>query len=350
LNSTNHPPLIELNARGLYCAAGDFYIDPWGAVERAVITHAHADHVRPGSAHYLTAASGAPLARERLGPDAHVQGVPYGRRILMGRVTVSLHPAGHLLGSAQVRVESAEGEVWVVSGDYKTQPDRTCEPFELVPCDTFITESTFGLPIYKWPPEEEVFAQINAWWRENQAQGRASVLFAYALGKAQRVLGGIDPSIGPILVHGAVSRFLPAYKAAGIELPPVQRSDGEVPRELWSQALIVAPPGAVNTPWMHKFDSASTAFASGWMQLRAARRRRALDRGFILSDHVDWDSLMSTIRATGARRVLVTHGYADEVVKYLREQGLDAQALNTHFMGEIEEAPSGLPEKEESES
>ena len=231
-----------MNAQGLYCAEGGFYIDPWGAVERAVITHAHADHVRPGAAHYLTAASGAPLARERLGPRAHVQAVPYGRSLTMGRVKVSLHPAGHLLGSAQVRVESARGEVWVVSGDYKTQPDRTCEPFELVPCHTFVTESTFGLPIYRWPPEERVFDEIGAWWRENQRQGRTSILFAYALGKAQRVLGGVDPSIGPILVHGTVARFLPAYKAAGIALPTVQRAEGEFPEDLRRRALVIAPP------------------------------------------------------------------------------------------------------------
>lgn len=333
-------PLIVPTARGLHCPLGGFYIDPWAAVERAVITHAHADHVRPGASHYLTAASGAPLVRERLGPLAHVQGAPYGKRLTMGGVTVSLHPAGHLLGSAQVRVESPEGEVWVVSGDYKTQPDRTCEPFELVPCDVFITESTFGLPIYRWPAQEAVFAEMNAWWRANQARGRASVVLAYSLGKAQRVLGGVDPSIGPILVHGTVARFLPAYKAAGIALPHVERCESDAPEAVRRRALVIAPPGSVHMPWMRAFQPAATAFASGWMLLRGSRRRQNFSRGFVLSDHVDWDALTQTIRATGARRVLVTHGYAAPVVRWLREQGLDAHALPTDFHGEIEESPA----------
>ena len=331
MSNASHSPLLEPTVKGLYCRLGDFYVDPYTPVERAVITHAHADHVRPGSNHYLTAASGAPLVRERLGPLAHVQGIPFGRRQTMGRVTISLHPAGHLLGSAQVRVEGPDGEVWVVTGDYKTQPDPTCEPFELVPCDVFITESTYGMPIYHWPPDAEVFAEINAWWRDNQAHGRASVLCAYALGKAQRILGGIDASIGPILVHSSVARFLPAYKAAGIAIPRVERCEADFPESVRARALVLAPPAALYMPWLHRYDPLSTAFASGWMQLSTSRLHQTFDRGFVLSDHVDWASLTETIRATGARKVIVTHGYADTVVRWLREQGYEAEAIPTTF-------------------
>src|SRR5579872_5965471 len=179
--------LLDLRADALYCSAGDFYIDPWGAVDRAVVTHAHSDHARPGSRRYLTAGAGEALLRARLGPDVAIQSVAYGEALTLGDVRVSLHPAGHILGSAQVRIEH-EGEVWVVSGDYKLAPDSTCAPFEPLRCHTFVTESTFGLPIFRWPAETEVVAAIHSWWRGNQAAGRASLLFAHALGKAQRML------------------------------------------------------------------------------------------------------------------------------------------------------------------
>ena len=212
--------LLKVTDRGLYCAAGDFYIDPWKAVDFAVTTHAHSDHARGGSRHYLSSAEGRGVLQERLGSGAHIQGIPYGETVARNGVRISLHPAGHILGSAQVRVEY-RGEIWVVSGDYKTEAERTCAPFEPVRCHTFITESTFGLPIYRWRPQAEVFDGINAWWRANQLASRTSVLFAYSLGKAQRVLAGVDPTIGPIFVHGAVAKLLPHYAAAGVELPEV---------------------------------------------------------------------------------------------------------------------------------
>jgi putative mRNA 3-end processing factor len=233
-----------------------------------------------------------------------------------------------------VRLE-AGGEVWVVSGDYKTGIDATCTPFELVPCHTFITEATFGLPIYRWPDQGVVFADIDGWWRRNQAEGRASVVFAYALCKAQRVLAGIDPEIGPISVHGAVHVMNQAYAASGVVLPPAQYvqeyARNAIDKPDWSRALIVAPPSAQATPWLNRFGEISTAFASGWMRVRGQRRRRSIDRGFVLSDHVDWPSLLQVVAATGAERVLVTHGYIAPVVRWLREQGVDAYGLDTHF-------------------
>jgi putative mRNA 3-end processing factor len=326
--------MLTVTPAGLYCAAGDFYIDPWQPVERAVITHAHSDHARPGSARYLTTPEGAGVLRVRVGDDASIRTLPYGETLRLNDVTVSLHPAGHLLGSAQVRVEQG-GEVWAVSGDYKLEPDATCAPFAPVACHTFITESTFGLPIYRWRPQAEVFAQINGWWRANQAAGRTSILYAYSLGKAQRVLAGLDASIGPILVHGAVLRFLEPYAAAGIALPPALYADTDAARAHRGRAVVVAPPDAGGMAgWLRKFGETSEGFASGWMQVRGPRRRRAVDRGFVLSDHADWEGLLAAVRATGATRVGVTHGYSAVLARYLAEQGYDAGIIQTRWEGE----------------
>jgi putative mRNA 3-end processing factor len=336
----NRDSLIIPTDHGLYCPAGDFHIDPWRSdppVERAIVTHAHADHLRPGHRRYLCSRSGEAVLRQRVHPGAAVQTLPWGEAIDVGDVRVSLHPAGHLLGSAQVRVER-NGEVWVVTGDYKTQHDRSLpadEKFEVVNCHTFITESTFGLPIYRWPPQKRVFSGIDAWWRRNIDAGRASVIFAYALGKAQRVLAGLDDSIGPIIVHGAVKRFVDIYREAGIALPRTQMVSEVDRRQIRGRAMVVAPPSADGTPWLRRFGPISTAFASGWMQVRGMRRRRSMDRGFVLSDHVDWPALMSTIDATGADRIGVTHGYTAAVVRYLREvKGRDAFVVPTRYEGE----------------
>jgi putative mRNA 3-end processing factor len=302
-----------------------------------VVTHAHGDHARAGSRHYLVAGAGAAVFRTRLGDGAEIESVEYGEVRWHNGVRISLHPAGHILGSAQVRIEY-QGEVWVVSGDYKTDPDATCAPFEPIACHTFITESTFGLPIYRWRPDHEVFDEINAWWRGNREAGRASVLFAYALGKAQRVLAGIDASIGPICVHGAVARLNEDYRSHGVPLPTTCKTSEFEKGTDWSKTLILAPPSANGTPWMRRFGDLSTGFVSGWMQLRGTRRRRAIDRGFVLSDHADWEGLNAAIAATGAEHVWVTHGSATALVRWLREKGLDAMAVRTRFEGEMDEA------------
>lgn len=332
--------LLRLTDRGLYCEAGDFHVDPWAPVERAVVTHAHGDHVAWGCRAYLTSAEGVGVLRSRLPPEARVQAIGWGAATTLNRVRISLHPAGHILGSAQVRLERG-GEVWVVSGDYKTDPDPTTTAFEAVRCHTFVTESTFGLPIYRWPAQQDVFGDINDWWRANQAAGKASLLYGYALGKAQRLLAGLDPAIGPIFTHGAVERMTAVYRAAGVPLPPTVHA-GTVDRHTdWSRAVIVAPPSADGSVWTRRFGAQSTAFASGWMLVRGARRRRSLDRGFPLSDHVDWPALMAAVDATGAERVWVTHGYTAAVVRWLRERGLDAQAVQTRFEGELDDDAVG---------
>jgi putative mRNA 3-end processing factor len=339
--------LIVLRPEGLYCPPGGFHIDPWRPVERAVITHAHADHARAGHAHYLAAAPARQVLRARLG-DIALQALDYGQAVDMQGVRVSLHPAGHVLGSAQVRVEH-RGRVWVASGDYKLGADATCAAFEPVRCEAFITESTFGLPVYRWPAADDVFAQIDAWWRANAAAGRASVLYCYAFGKAQRILAGVDATIGPIVCHGAVELLNAAYRTSGVRLPVTLRAGDVADKATLRRALVLAPPSAQGSPWLKRFGEYSDGFASGWMQLRGVRRRRALDRGFVLSDHADWLGLQRAIAATGAQRVIVTHGYVDVLVRWLREQGVQAEAFATEYGDEAAEeaaersAAAGLP-------
>jgi putative mRNA 3-end processing factor len=336
--------LITATPQGLYCPRGDFYIDPWRPVARAVITHGHSDHARWGSERYLCQRDCAPILRKRLG-DISVEAVDYGQRIDINGVAVSLHPAGHVLGSAQVRVDHG-GEVWVASGDYKTEPDGVSAPFEALRCDVFITESTFGLPIYRWRPQADIMTEINDWWRENAEAGRASVIFAYGLGKAQRLLAHLDPAIGPIVSHGAIEPITDIYRAQGVALPPTTLVSQMSGKDAFARALIVAPPSAAGTAWMRRFGDYSDAFASGWMQIRGNRRRRGLDQGFPLSDHADWPGLLDAIHATGATRVYVTHGAAGALTRYLRETGLDARTMHTEY-GE-EEAESGAQDAQEA--
>ena len=326
-------PLLELDPNGLYCAAGDFYIDPWGSVERAVVTHAHSDHATPGSQAYLTARDGEAVLRARVGPQVPIQVTAYGEELTMGGVRISLHPAGHVLGSAQVRIERG-GEVWVVSGDYKLASDPTCAPFEPLRCHVFVTESTFGLPIFRWPDASQVISAIHAWWRANQQLRRASVLFAHPLGKAQRLLACVDPSVGPIYTHGAVERMNHLYREQGIVLAPTTRAAAG---GSWAGALIVAPPSCHGTAWERRFGEFSTAFASGWMRIRGTRRRRSLDRGFVISDHADWPGLLRAVEETRADCVWVTHGYRAPLVRWLAEHGQNALAVEAHFEGERDE-------------
>ena len=349
--ATHGADLIVLRPEGLYCPPGDFYIDPWLPVARAVITHAHADHARAGHAHYLAAAPGEAVLRSRLGAEIDLQLLPYGEAIDHHGVRLSLHPAGHVLGSAQVRLEH-RGEVWVASGDYFVSgadadagiANPTCTPFEPVRCHCFITESTFGLPIYRWQPQHELFAEIDAWWRANAEAGRASLLMGYSFGKAQRILAGVDAGIGPIVVHGAVETLNRAYRSAGVALPETQLAIDVTDKSLFRRALVVAPPSVHGSAWTRRFGEHSDAFASGWMQLRGARRRRAVDRGFVLSDHADWPGLQRAINATGAQRVIVTHGYEAVMVRWLTEQGLEASAFQTEYGDEQEGAAEAQPE------
>ena len=343
--------LLENTPSGLYCPAGDFFIDPYAdathPVTRAVITHSHSDHAREGCGTYLTAADNYRLLRYRMGADAVIETVGYGENRTINGVSVSLHPAGHVLGSAQVRVEY-HGEIWVVSGDYKLAADPTCAAFSPVRCHTFITESTFGLPIYRWPDASTVLNEINDWWRHNQQNGKASVLFAYALGKSQRLLAGIDSGIGPIFAHGAVRNMNRCYRESGVNVPEAANPDDAPKGHDWSRALILAPPSAHGTTqgaaWLRRFGSVSTAFASGWMRVRGMRRRKFIDRGFVLSDHADWPALLEAIRLSEAQSIWATHGYSSALVRWLQEQGREAWMIETHWNDEGDGASGGEPE------
>jgi putative mRNA 3-end processing factor len=339
-------PLLETDRSGLSCPLGGFHVDPWRPVPVAVVSHAHGDHARPGSGRYLCAAPGVGVLRRRVGMDAVIEGVPYGEIVELGGARVSFHPAGHVLGSAQVRVEGGR-EVWVFSGDYKRQADPTCAGFEVVPCDTFITEATFALPIYRWRPTEGVIAEILEWWRANEAAGRASVLFCYSLGKAQRVLAELSRHVDrTVYVHGTVAPMDEAYREAGVRMLPVERvleadAGGRRGAKRFAGELVIAPPSAAGSPWMRRFGAGpqfETGFASGWMRVRGIRRRRGYDRGFVLSDHADWHDLLRTVRETGARRVLATHGYSEVLARHLREhEDVEAEVLATPYKPEDED-------------
>ncbi len=339
-----HQDLVVQRPEGLYCPAGNFYIDPWRPVDRAVITHAHADHARSGHGHYLAQADSQGVLRARLG-QINLQPLQYGEVVEHSGVKISLHPAGHVLGSAQVRLEY-QGQVWVASGDYKVAPDATCAPFEAVRCHTYITESTFGLPIYRWEDDAAVFAQINAWWAANAALGKASVLCCYSFGKAQRILSGVDASIGPIITHGAVEPLNRAYREAGVDLPATRTVSEVTDAQDFKRCLVLCPPSATGTPWIKRFEPYSDAFASGWMLLRGARRRGGYDRGFVLSDHADWPGLHRAIGATGAERVIVTHGSIPVMVRYLQSQGLQAGSFQTEYGDESLEEKQQVAGKE----
>ncbi|MEM6836702.1 MAG: ligase-associated DNA damage response exonuclease [Cyanobacteria bacterium P01_C01_bin.120] len=325
--------LIAVRPEGLYCEAGNFYIDPWRPVETALITHAHADHARSGSQHYVAMASAEGVLRKRLGAKIDLQGVQYGEKLKYENTWVSFHPAGHVLGSAQVRVEHRD-EVWVVSGDYKRCADPTCEPFEVVPCDAFITEATFGLPIYKWDSGEVTARQIYEWWQADR--DRPSLLFCYAFGKAQRVLSELRKFTDQtVYVHGAIATLNEIYREQGIAMLPAINTAAMPKSHKYTGDLVLAPPSGHRSSWMKRFKSPQTAFASGWMAVRGARRRRGYERGFVLSDHADWSGLINTVRATGAHKVYVTHGQNDVLSRYLREVcQINANPLDTLFEGE----------------
>ncbi|MBC6905626.1 ligase-associated DNA damage response exonuclease [Saccharophagus sp. K07] len=330
--------LIQVTPRGLYCPQGNFYVDPWGETETAIITHAHSDHARFGSQHYFASVNSLPILQHRLPQAPHLHPLEYGERRQFGDVIVSLHPAGHILGSAQVRIE-AEGEVWVVTGDYKRCDDPSCEPFEIVPSDVLITEATFGAPVYQWQAGDQTVAEIFQWWSDNRDQGITSLLFCYALGKAQRILAELTRFTDePVYTHGAVETLTNIYRKAGIEMLPTIPTTDLAKNHSYAGALVLAPPSAHRSVWMKRFKNISTGFASGWMRVRGHRRRRGYQRGFVLSDHADWPSLLRTVRECGAQKIYVTHGYKDLLARYLSHEGMEAHSLDTLFTGDEMEA------------
>jgi putative mRNA 3-end processing factor len=336
--------LISFTEKGLYCRQGDFYIDPWKPVERAVITHGHGDHAYPGHKYYLCHPYTKSILQLRLGANNY-QTLNWSETIYMNDVKVSLHRAGHIIGSSQVRLEY-KGEVWVVSGDYKVEDDGISGKFEPIRCNTFITESTFGLPIYKWKPQEQVYENIITWINKNKENGKTSIILAYSLGKAQRVLQAIKETTQTIFAHGAVFNMQQGLIDAGWDLCKVVRITPETPKELLKGAVVIAPPSADGTTWMKKFQPHSVGVCSGWMQVRGNARRRNVDAGFALSDHADWDGLLRTIKATGAGRVFVTHGFQSAFSRYLNEENIALAAeVKTQYGNEDEEEPPVVKEE-----
>jgi putative mRNA 3-end processing factor len=324
--------LLQFTDKGIYCSQGGFYIDPWKPVERAVITHAHSDHARAGSHFYLCHHLTKPLLRLRLG-DGYYQSVEWNEPVYMNSVKISLHPAGHIIGSSQIRVEY-NGDVWVVSGDYKTENDGLSGIFEPVACNTFITESTFGLPIYHWKTQQEIFFDIQNWILKNKEEGKISVLIAYGLGKAQRLLSCIAEVNPVIFVHGAVWNIHEAIINAGIKLPEINRIMPDMQSEIFKGSVVIAPQSADGTGWMKRFVPYELAVCSGWMQVRGNVRRSNADKGFVLSDHADWNGLLHATKATGAQKVIVTHGFQSAFSKYLNENGIESSEMKTEYGGE----------------
>ena len=336
--------LLDFTEKGIYCAQAGVYIDPWKPVDKALITHGHADHSRWGHKHYLCTRQAAPVIQHRLG-KIDVTPVDFGETLTIQGVKISFHPAGHIIGSAQVRLEY-KGEVWVVSGDYKLEDDGLTEPFEPVRCHTFITESTFGLPVYNWKPQQEVFKEINQWWRANKEEGKTTLLTGYALGKAQRIIQNLDETIGTIYTHGAIENVNEVIRGQGIALKSTVRVTQDISKELYPGSIVIATPSSVGSSWIKKFVPFSIGSASGWMNLRGARRRRSVDRGFVLSDHADWNGLNTAIEECGAERVFVTHGYTSVFSQWLNEKGIEAGQVETQFEGELAEIGESA-EKEE---
>ena len=341
-----NPPLTYTDS-GLYCPAGDFFIDPIRPVKRAVVTHAHADHARPGCESYLACAVGKPLLRMRLGSESDFHFLDYGETINLGGVNLSLHPAGHMLGSAQVRLEH-KGYVAVITGDYKLGHEPTCQSWSPVECNLLITESTFGLPVFRWPPEETVVRQINDWWRDNQAKEICSVLYGYAIGKSQRVLAALDDGIGSIFTHGAIEKGVQAYRDSGVALPDTKHVASAESKQDFRGALVLAVPSAHGTTWMKRFGQVSTAMVSGWTMIRGWRRRRFMDHGFVISDHVDWPALMRAIRLCDPEEVWVDHGYSDIVARYLNHTGRKARAVDSKMSRIEEDQPDSSPTASEA--
>ncbi|MFC4221371.1 ligase-associated DNA damage response exonuclease [Flagellimonas marina] len=339
-------PLLQFTSKGIYCDRANVYLDPWKPVEKAIISHGHADHSRWGHKQYITHWRNVPIIKHRLG-EINVVGKEWGETFSVNGVKFSLHPAGHIIGSSQIRVEH-KGEVWVFTGDYKIEDDGLTTPYELVKCHTFITECTFGLPAFQWRPQAEVFQDINNWWTQNKAEGKTSVLFGYSLGKAQRLIKHLDTSIGKIYTHGAVENMTHVIRPLA-NLPTTHLITKETKKQELLGNIVVAPPSAHGSTWIRKMVPYVTASASGWMAFRGAPRRRAIDKGFVLSDHCDWNGLLDTIRATGAEKVICTHGYTDVFSKYLGELGYDARTENTQYEGELTENNTEEQEKSEME-
>lgn len=321
--------LVKFTKKGIYCIPGKFYLDPWYPVEYAIISHGHADHARWGNKHYLCHNQSKAILQHRIGADISIESLPYNEYKVINGVKVSFHPAGHILGSAQIRLEY-KGYIVVFSGDYKTQPDFITTPFEPVKCHEFITESTFGLPIYKWKSEEELQQELQDWIVQNQQNNRTSVFLGYSLGKAQRIMKLVE-KVEEIYVHSAIHNLNKAIENSGITIPTTKLLTADFKKTEIQNKIVILPPALLGSKMIKKIPNAATAICSGWMQIRGNRRWKGVDAGFAVSDHADWDGLLSAVKATEAEKVYVTHGSQAVFSKYLNEIGIEAHELKTEF-------------------
>ncbi len=319
--------LLRLTSSGWYCPQGDFYVDPTRPVSKAVITHAHADHAKMGSQHYLCTPLTAKLLEQRWEQTMEAQTPEYGQVTVVNGVRVSFHPAGHVPGSAQVRLEY-KGEVTVITGDYKLEDDGLSTPFEPISCHTFISESTFALPVFQWQRQEVVIQQMLQWHQENTQKGMASLVHAYSLGKAQRLIVQLAPFVDRIWVHPAVAQLNPLILPTEMQQKVCLAEAGNIPASEAKDAFIIAPPtGKIHTGKT----PCKQAFASGWMAVRGIKRRDNVDQGFVISDHADWPALLQACQQSQAEQVVLTHGYKDTLAQYLTENG-QAACVDTDLM------------------
>lgn len=318
--------LLEPRPEGLYCPPAGFYIDPVRRVSQAILTHAHSDHARAGHGTYLCHSHSLPLLRERLGSRIRVQVLDYGIPLVHQGVRISLHPAGHIIGSAQIRLEY-QGEVWVVSGDYKLEHDGITPGFEPVPCHTFLSECTFGLPIYQWEIQELVKHQMLAWIRKNQSLGRSPVLLAYSLGKAQRLIHMLGEEAGSILVHPAIAKVQQALADTGWNFAPVQELGCFPFPGPGTRHLVLLPPGGQGLNLLPDSVPVSLGQCSGWLRARNRRRGDGFQGSFVLSDHADWNGLQEAIALSRAEKIWLMHGFTGPFSTFLRQKGLDAHPL-----------------------
>lgn len=321
--------LVKFTKKGIYCIPGNFYLDPWFPVDYAIISHAHADHARWGNKHYLCHNDSKAILKHRIGKDISIESLAYNQPKIINGVNVSFFPAGHIIGSAQIRLEY-KGYIVVFSGDYKTQPDFITSPYEPVKCNEFITESTFGLPIYKWKSEVELQTALQNWIYQNQQNNRTSVFFGYSLGKAQRIMKLIE-NTDKIFVHSAIHNLNNAISESGIPLPKSTLITTDFNKNDVQNKIVILPPALLGSRMLKKIPNAATAICSGWMHIRGNRRWKGVDAGFAVSDHADWEGLLTAVKATEAEKVYVTHGSQAVFSKYLNEIGIEAHELKTEF-------------------
>ena len=324
---TSRQNLISQKSQGLYCESANIWIDPYKSVEKAIITHAHSDHFTNGCREYICSIETGLLLKKRFGNNINLKTVEYDKKFLINGINFSLHPSGHILGSSQIKIMT-DSETWLITSDFKRQKDKTCKSYERLKTDFLICESTFGLPIFNWESTNKIIDKITKW--VNQSEDSTSILFCYSLGKAQRLLSELNrQNFKNIYVHKSINNINTIYKNLGIELEEAKIFDNNLEINNLKDCLLLLPPSLNNQNFLKKFKRFQTGFASGWMSIRALKKRSGFDKGFTISDHADWNGLIKTIKESEAKRVFLNHGDGESLANFLRDkEGLDIKQLN----------------------